>query len=135
MDDIFFNSGLDHPIVFNLNMHKFEKQGYFPFSLSFNKAESYWDFLVGRLNVFIFIEFKTIENIAKRNGFNVQRSNRIDFALKFVNENNSLPVSELEISEHYFNRTFMEFVSLDWLIQDLFNQFDKLKKEVDKKND
>ncbi|PXX30623.1 hypothetical protein [Arenibacter sp. ARW7G5Y1] len=133
MNNVFFNSGLDKPFAVHLNMHKFTKKGYFPFSLSFNKSNYYWDFLEGKLNVFMFFEFKTIEKIAERNGFIVEQSNEEQWAFNFINKNNAIPVSNFNISEHYFSRTFMEFVSLEWLIQDMFNQFNNLIKELEKK--
>lgn len=134
LDNILLNSGLKKPSAFNLNSHKFTEQGYYPFSLSLNKSEYYWDFLIGKLNIMIFVELDVIEEISLKNGFKINLSEEPDFALDFINVSNSFPIKEFKMSHHYLNRTMMEFVSVKWLVQESFNQFDNLNETVNKNN-
>lgn len=134
LNSIILNSGLKKPFAFNLNSHKFTEQGYYPFSLSLNKSEFYWDFLIGKLNIMFFVELDVIEEIARKNGFKINLSKDSDFVLDFINVSNSFPIETFKMSHHYFNRTVMEFVSVKWLIQESFEQMNKLKETIDKKN-
>ncbi|GAF97410.1 unnamed protein product, partial [marine sediment metagenome] len=90
-------------------------------SLIFKKTKYYWDFLEGKINILVFIDFETIEAISRDNGFNVQRSQENNWAFDFKNVSDDNPESEFKMSEHYFFRTFMEFVSVQWLIKNSFN--------------
>jgi hypothetical protein len=42
----------------------YKKSCYYPFSLLFNSAENYWDFLEGNVNVMVFIDFSIVEKIS-----------------------------------------------------------------------
>jgi hypothetical protein len=117
MNDYVKNSGFEKPYPFHLNMFKFTEQGYYPFSLSFINPKHYWDFLEGRLNVLVFIDFKTIKKIANEINFTVERSRKPLYAFDLISNDENSPLSELSISEHFFFRTFMEFVSLDYIIK------------------
>jgi len=121
LDNVFFEYKLKNSFVFHINMFKFIGQGYYPFSLIFKKTKYYWDFLEGKINILVFIDFETIEAISKDNGFNVQRSQEHNWAFDFKSVSDDNPESEFKMSEHYFFRTFMEFVSVQWLIKNSFN--------------
>jgi hypothetical protein len=99
--------------------------------LSLNKSEFYWDFLIGKLNIMFFVELDVIEEVAIKNGFKINLSKDPDFALDFINVSNSFPIEEFKMSHHYFNRSVMEFVSVKWLIQESFEQMNKLKETFD----
>jgi len=134
LDKIVSESDLKKPFGFNINSHKFTEQGYYPFSLSFEKSESYWDFIIGGLNILFLVDLNVIEDIATKNGFKVNVTGNMDYGLDFINVSNSIPVEKIKMSHHYINRTVMEFASLKWLTEQTFNQFDKVKEMVAKKN-
>jgi len=120
--------GLTEPFAFHLNMYKFVEQGYYPFSLIYYNFKHYWDFLEGRLNILIFIDFAYLKKISMDNGYSIERSTEENWAFNFKSINHNSKIKEFRMSEHYFSRSFMELVSIEWLMED---SFDKLKnKEV-----
>lgn len=129
-DSAVTKQGLTEPFFFHLNMYKFEEQGYYPFSLSFNKPNFYWEFLEGMLNVIIFIDFASLKNISLRNGFSIERAEEENWAFSFKSLDPNSEIKEFRMSEHYFFRSFMEFVSIEWLMQDTFDRFKNQIKEL-----
>ncbi|MXS71163.1 hypothetical protein [Chryseobacterium binzhouense] len=123
LDSVVKGEGFTTPYFFHLNMYKFMGYGYYPFSLLFNSAEHYWDFLEGNINVIVFIDFSAIEKISENYGYNVERAKMEDYAFTFKSKNEKNEVSSFSMSEHFFFRTFMEMVSLKWLLNDTFLRF------------
>lgn len=123
LDNVVKGSGFTTPFVFHLNMYKFMGYGYYPFSLLFNSAENYWDFLEGNINVIVFIDFSIIEKISKNNGYNVESAKMENYAFTFKSQDEKSEILEFSMSEHFFFRTFMEMVSLKWLLNDTFERF------------
>ncbi|MFC2088319.1 hypothetical protein ACFLSX_01865 [Calditrichota bacterium] len=105
-------------------MYKFLGYGYYPFSLIFKNPEHYWGFLEGRINIIIIIDLSFIIKISLENGYKVKQSENDNWAFTFNNVNSEAEVKEFSMSEHYFFRSFMELVSVKWLMQD---SFDRLK--------
>ncbi len=126
LDNVFFEYKLKNSFVFHINMFKFIGQGYYPFSLSLRTTKHYWDFLVDKLNILIFLDLENIDLISKDSGFNFQQSQDKYFPFTFnnVRENNFL--DGIKVSIHMFGRIFMEFISAEWLIKETLNT-DKLK--------
>ncbi len=129
-DEVVKISGITKPIFFHLNMYKFLGYGYYPFSLIFNNPEHYWEFLEGNINVIIFIDQSYIEKISLENGYKVERAENEDWAFTFLNVNSESEIKEFSMSEHYFFRSFMEMVSVKWLIQDSFDRFKSYINEI-----
>lgn len=125
-DKIVEKGRFEKPIFFHLNMNKFVGQGYYPFSLIFNHGEQYWDFLEGLLNIIVFIDISKIERTSKKNGFIVERAIDENWAFSFKSVNPDAAIKEFKMSEHFFFRSFMELVSIDWLLTDTF---DRIKNE------
>ncbi|MBT9393988.1 hypothetical protein KLP40_12520 [Hymenobacter sp. NST-14] len=114
-------SNLTIPFAFYLNAAKFTEQGYTPFSIIFNNPNTYWSFLQGELIIIIFIDFSVIERISLANGFTVQRSNHPNWAFEFKSVDPDSKVKQFNMSEHYFFRSFMEMVSVEWLLTQAFS--------------
>lgn len=130
LDNVVKGSGFTTPYFFHLNMYKFMGLGYYPFSLLFNSAENYWDFLEGNINVMVFIDFSIIEKISANYGYTVERARMENYAFTFKSNEKKKEVAEFSISEHFFFRTFMEMVSLKWLLNDTFERFENRLEEI-----
>jgi len=115
--------GLIEPFAFHLNMHKFDEQGYYPFSLTYFEPKYYWDFLEGKMNVLTFIDFSYLKKIAKDNGYSIERAKEKNWAFSFKSLDPKSEIKEFKMSEHFFFRSFMEMVSVKWLMQDTFDRF------------
>ena len=116
--------GLTEPFAFHLDMYKFVEQGYYPFSLIYYNPKYYWDFLEGRLNILIFIDFAYLKKISIDNGYSIERAEEENWAFTFKSLDQNSNVKKFKMSEHYFFRSFMELVSIEWLMKD---SFDRLK--------
>ena len=101
-----------------LNQFKFTQQAYYPFSLSFQEPEYYWRFLQGEFIVMVLIDYAVVEEIAASNGYSIQpaEADEMMFQLNSIKQDVAHPT--FLISEHYFFRVFMEFVSMKWLISE-----------------
>ena len=108
-------------------MYKFVEQGYYPFSLIYYNPKYYWDFLEGRLNILIFIDFAYLKKISIDNGYSIERAEEENWAFTFKSLDQNSNVKEFKMSEHYFFRSFMELVSIEWLMKD---SFDRLKNKI-----
>jgi hypothetical protein len=117
---------LENPFMFMLNDFKFIQQGYYPFSLLFHNPEHYWRFLQGEFVVMVLIDYATIEKIAISNGYNVQRSEMAQMLFRFDSIAQGADATAFLISEHYFFRSFMEFVSVNGLITEACGIWNKV---------
>jgi len=115
--------GLTKPFAFFLNMHKFEEQGYYPLSLLFSKPKFYYDFLIGKLNILFFIDFEIIKRKALEKGFVIEKSSKEDYAININSIDNNSPIKNFNMSSHYFFRSIMELISIEWLLQSAFDRF------------
>lgn len=118
LDQALNKIGLKYPISFYLNSHKFIEQAYYPFTLLFKRSEDYIDFIEGRISIMIFLDFTTIQRISSENNYIVTLTNDEIWPLEFTCIDPSVEINKFKISIHYLSRTFMEMVSLEWLITD-----------------
>ncbi len=123
LNEIVSKSNFQEAIPFHLNMNKFSGLGYYPFSLSFEKPEYYVDFLNGKLNIMMLIDFKAIKEIAMNEGLETSISQEEEWAFDFKNISNDFPVKMFKMSVHFFHRSFMEFTSIEWLVKNSIQQF------------
>ncbi len=115
------SANITKPFAFYLNAAKFTEQAYTPFSIIFDSPNTYWSFLQGELMIIVFIDFSVIERISFANGFTVQRSSHPNWAFEFKSNDPNNEVKQFSMSEHYFFRSFMEMVSVEWLLTQAFS--------------
>ncbi|WP_066837206.1 hypothetical protein [Rufibacter ruber] len=127
VEGILVKNKIYQPYVHYLNSNKFPELGYYPFSLSFNKSSTYWEFLIGELIILIFADLNEVIKISKTYGYVLEQSKQEGFFLHFKSEKER-PIKAFEMSHHYFNRIFFEFVSLKWLLEESFTRFENLEK-------
>jgi hypothetical protein len=120
MEENFKN--LKKPIITSLNQHKFSGQGYYPFSLSISESEDYYDFLSGKYIIFIIIDLEKYEKHYYQKGYKFSDSDNIEFGFQIEPLKENSPFKMIKLSNHYFLRTAMEFVSLRSIIDDTINQ-------------
>lgn len=126
ISEIFKQYNIIKPLAFMLNSMKFTEQGYYPFSLIFFKPDDYLDFLEGKFTVIIFIDTRIIKEIAERFKFSVHDSDDPNYAFEFKSKSKNQGINAFKMSKHYFHRTIMELVSLNWLMNDTFLRFTKI---------
>lgn len=123
--EIFKQNRIHKPVAYFLNTMKFVEQGYYPFSLSLTNPENYIDFLEGKLVITIFIDTEIIRKIAKKFKFSVAQSDNPEYEYEFRNESKNPKLTSINISKHFFNRTILEFVSLEWILTVTFSSMSK----------
>lgn len=109
----------EEPIVGFAHLFKYENLGYYPFTLSIKNPLALYDFYTGRLVIVVIIDSAIIRQRFERFGFSVEI--RMDEERPIVI---SKQVSEapMTIGSHLFNRVFAEFMSLEWLLDELANR-------------
>lgn len=110
------------PELFILNDYKFEKNGYYPFSLSLTSGENYIDFIEGKYIIGVIIDLDIVFEVAKEFGYSVEPSKYERFIFHFKNEGTSEGIKEFSMSFHYFYRGVIELVSIKWLLEEAFKK-------------
>lgn len=109
------------PIPFFLNGSKFLGQAYYPFSLSLGKH--YLDFLCGRLVIFIVADFEEMARITSEFNYNLQILDDDGYCFSFTPQDNTAELISFKISRHFFQRVFMEFLSLRGILHESVQRF------------
>lgn len=127
MDKNFKDANLKMPYAFSLNQMKFTEQGYYPFSLIFNNPIDYFDFLKGDFIIMIFIDLDVIMKIAEKHKYKVIESYDSDYIFEIESLKENSAIKCFKISNHFFLRSVLEFVSVKWLLEDTFKRFSKIE--------
>jgi len=111
---------LKNPLVFYLNMFKENQQwiSYIPYVLSIYDKNDLIDFIIGKLNIIVFIDLAEIKRIAAR--LNLRYEARFGsvhpFEFYLFETNKEKASGMFGISWHYIHRVPLEMYSLKWLI-------------------
>ena len=104
------------PIVGFAHLFKYENLGYYPFTLSIKNSLALYDFYLGRLVIVVIIDSATIKKRFEHHGFSVEI--RMDEERPIILSKQGLE-TPMTIGNHLFNRLFAEFMSLEWLLDEL----------------
>lgn len=110
-------------IISLINELKYSGLGYSPFSLSIYEPTAWHDFYSANLMIFVAIDIKLIEEKLSREGISIKLTAEWD---KFPVELTSLGSdarNKLLIGGHFFGRLFYEFLSMDWLLDEMIYRY------------
>lgn len=124
--------GIEKPMPFLLNDTKNEKEwgNYYPFTLSIKSPDSLYKFINGDVFVFVVLDFSVIEEKSKEMGFDVEFVFDGAMALKFIKSEENEGSIAFAISEHFFGRVPYEFLSLDWLFDEIKPKFKLIENDI-----
>lgn len=119
---------MKNPFLILLNDFKFEQTSYYPFSLTFDNPETIFDFYHGRLVVGVLIDMERLPSFFRRRNFDINWHNDSSFILSIHQNGEINPI--LKVSHHFFNRFFMEAISFNWWMNEVYLK----TKEIEKMN-
>jgi len=108
-------------LIFSLiNELKYDGTGYYPFVLSIYDPKDWYDFYSGRLMLVVGVETKAIEDKLSRHGISVNiREDWGNYPITLTRKGPGEQSSESLVGGHFFGRLFYEFLSLDWMLEEL----------------
>jgi hypothetical protein len=103
--------------VIIVNMEKYIAQAYYPFTLSIKTPEALLSFYEGKCQIIVFVDLNFIESKLRDRGFTV---NYCEDGAHFLQiDNPETHIRDMKVSRHFIGRLGAEFLSLDWMIEEL----------------
>jgi len=111
-------------LIFSLiNELKYSGLGYYPFSLSIYEPTAWYDFYSGNLMIIVAIDTKVMEEKLSREGISIKLTAEWDrFPVELTSPGSNAGKKSL-IGGHFFGRLFYEFLSLDWLLDEMIYRY------------
>ncbi|MBA7651490.1 hypothetical protein ES703_59309 [subsurface metagenome] len=107
-------------IVSFTNELKYSGLGYYPFSLSIYDPEAWYEFCSGKLMLLLVVETKVIEDRLSSHGISVKITNGwTKFPIELTDIEAVEGANKSLVGGHFFGRLFYEFLSLDWLLEEM----------------
>jgi len=107
-------------IISSINELKYSGQGYYPFSLSIYDPEDWYDFYSGSLMLIVAVETRVIEDKLSRYGISVRITGEWNrFPIELTDIEAGTGSYKSLVGGHFFGRLFYEFLSLDWVLDEL----------------
>jgi len=111
-------------IISSTNELKYSGLGYYPFSLSIYDPEAWYDFCSGRLMLIVAVETRVIEDKLSRHGISVKITGEWNrFPMELTGKVSGAESNKSLVGGHFFGRLFYEFLSLDWLLEELVYRY------------
>lgn len=112
-------------IISPINELKYNGPGYYPFSLSIYDPRDWYDFCSGKLMLVVAVETKAIEDKLSSHGISVKITGDWgSYPVRLTSKGSSDKPSESLVGGHFFGRLFYEFLSLDWMLEELIYRRD-----------
>jgi hypothetical protein len=107
-------------IISIINELKYNGVGYYPFALSICDPRDWYDFYSGKLMLVVAVETKSIEDKLSRHGISVNiKEDWANYPITLTGKVSDGESSESLVGGHFFGRLFYEFLSLDWMLEQL----------------
>ena len=120
-------SSLKNPAVWYLNALKGVATDFVPLALSITDSEGFVRFLDGSLMITVVIDTATISRSFNSKGFEVDYLDDLDWFMK-IHKGEGAP---LQISRNFMGRVACEFLSLNWLIEELTQRYAAVMAEAE----
>lgn len=107
-------------IISSINQLKYNGTGYYPFSLSICDPRDWYDFCSGKLMLVVAVETKAIEDKLSSHGISVNITGDWgSYPVTLTSKGSGEEPAESLVGGHFFGRLFYEFLSLDWMLEEL----------------
>jgi len=118
------------PVVNVVNDFKLNKEsrGYFPFVLSIKEPLAKYMFFTGELIILCFTDLNEIIKHFESRGIIVSIEERDNFLLKLYDSKREV---SLQVSSHFFYRVYSEFISLEWMLNEIYSQIMNIKNKLE----
>jgi hypothetical protein len=119
-------------IISSINQLKYNGIGYYPFSLSIYDPRDWYDFCSGKLMLVVAVETKAIEDKLSSHGILVKITGEWNmFPIELSGKVSGAESNNSLVGGHFFGRLFYEFLSLDWLLEELIYRYNQDRTEED----
>ncbi len=110
--------------IFYVNEAKYSNTAYYPFSLSIEDPDAFLEFYAGELSIFVLIDTAVIVSKLASKGLAVSFESDEPFAmdLTFMGAEGEDKANFMKISRHMFGRIACEFMSLNWLLEEIISK-------------
>lgn len=107
-------------IISSINELKYNGMGYYPFTLSIYDPRDWYDFCSGKLMLVVAVETKAIEDKLSNHGISANITGDWgSYPVTLTSKGSGEEPSESLVGGHFFGRLFYEFLSLDWMLEEL----------------
>jgi hypothetical protein len=113
--------------IWYINEFSFNSTGYYPFTLSIKNSEAILDFYNRNLHLLVFIDYTTLYNKFSSKDLTITSLDDSNWLFHISSASPSSDDRFLRISNHFFYRVPLEFLSLDWFIDEIVYKFNNLE--------
>ncbi len=129
------------PYGFFVNQFKHANTGFFPFTLSITQPQALWDFCAGNLLITVVVDTHIINQKFGESGIAaifgasefmesvVGSENIEELELTLCSISEPEAHSQIGVSRHLFGRIGAEFLSLDWLLDELVFRYRRAERD------
>jgi hypothetical protein len=103
------------PCIGFVNAFKSSNTAYYPFTLSFKEPEALFDFYAGELSIVVVADMSVLSEYLSNLRYELKPINDENSAFECVGTNGE----SFSVSTHFWNRVFVEFLSMRWIASDL----------------
>ncbi|MDO8531639.1 MAG: hypothetical protein Q7T26_05665 [Dehalococcoidia bacterium] len=106
------------PMLAIVNDFKWQNSAYYPFTLSIHNLDALWEFYLGKLFIAIVVDTKVLEERFNSLGLSAELLDEDNCVLRLRNlgwQMSGSKETDCRVSRGFFGRLFAEFLSLEWL--------------------
>ena len=119
-------------IVSIVNDIRFNNTGYYPFTLSFYDPEALYEFYRGKLHIAILVDCEVMKRKLEAKGLEMKVLSDEDSIIEIHSlDHRKDEIGYLRISRHLFGRLFAEFISLEWLLDEIIYGAENMQVEFE----
>lgn len=107
------------PLIGFAHLFKYKSLGFYPFTLSIKNPLALYKFYLGSLVIVVIVDSTIIKKRFEHDGFTVEIRTDEERPLVLSRQGLDAPIT---IGNHLFSRVFAEFLSLEWLLDELVNR-------------
>lgn len=120
------------PLLIFLNNFKHDNTGNYPFTLSIRDPQTLLQFFLGEFLVMVTLDLEVLRLKFKKYGIRMQfMQDNTDWPLEIVDARKDISNGgRCRVSKHFFGRIFVEFLSIEWFVEETTYQAQRIWKTL-----
>lgn len=114
------------PLLFIFNQFKYENFGFYPACLSFSETDHYIDYLVGNMQVFVLWDINLWKLKLAKHSLTLEDKSETEHMMFRITGNLNGEEVCVGVGDYLINRMLFEFLSPEWLINNLIYMASKM---------
>ena len=111
------------PIVGLVNAFKYTNNGHYPFTLSISDPVALFDFYAGILIITVIVDPAILKDDFAARGYQIEFSKNEYYTFTLISPKLPFLNNKVDIGRHFWNRIYIEFLSLHWYVEELSQRF------------